>query len=186
MRIAVSGTHHAGKSTLIEDLSDLLPGYVTVDEPYRLLEEEGHEFPAMPSLEDFEHQLTRSLEALAEGEDDVLFDRCPLDLLGYILSLDDADSFDLDDWLPDIREALASLDLIIFLPVEADDRIALPATEDEDFRLQVDEKLREIVLENPYDLDIEVLEVTGTRKERVARVMQRLKGATPSGAGRAG
>lgn len=177
MRIAVSGTHYSGKSTLIEDLSGLLPGHVTVDEPYHLLEEEGHELAAMPSLEDFEDQLTRSLEALEEHRGDVLFDRCPLDLLGYILTLDDAESFDLDHWLPDIREALASLDLIVFLPVEAEDRIALPATEDDDFRMQVDEKLRELVLENPYDFDVEVLEVTGTRKERVARVMNRVKRA---------
>src|SRR5687767_4075364 len=115
MRIAVSGTHFSGKSTLIEDLSDVLSGYVTVDEPYRLLEEEGHEFSAIPSLEDFESQLTRSIEALEEeNHGDVLFDRCPLDLLGYILTLSDAGSFDLDDWLPEIEEALASLDLIVF------------------------------------------------------------------------
>ncbi len=183
MRIAVSGTHFSGKSTLIEDLSGLLSRYVTVDEPYRLLEDEGYEFSAIPSLEDFENQLTRSLEALDEDHDDVLFDRCPLDLLGYILTLADADSFDLDDWLPEIKEALESLDLIVFLPIEADDRIALPATEDDGFRMQVDEKLRELILENPYDLDVEILEVTGTRKERVARVMQRVKGATSSRAG---
>jgi hypothetical protein len=175
MRIAVSGTHHAGKSTLIDDLSDLLPGYDTVDEPYRLLEEEGYEFAEVPSLEDFENQLTRSLEALEEHQGDVLFDRCPLDLLGYILTVDDADAFDLDQWLPDIREALASLDLIVFVPVEAEDRIALPATADDDFRLQVDETLKELVLENPHDFDVEVLEVTGTRKERVAAVMKRVK-----------
>jgi predicted ATPase len=177
MRIAVSGTHFSGKSTLIEDLSDLLPRYVTVDEPYRLLEEEGHEFPAIPSLEDFESQLTRSLEALDDDQDDVLFDRCPLDLLGYILTLSDAESFELDDWMPEIREAIESLDLIVFLPVEADDRIAAPATEDEDFRQQVDEKLKEIIRDNPYDFDVEILEVTGTRKQRVARVMDRVKGA---------
>jgi hypothetical protein len=178
MRIAVSGTHFSGKSTLIEDLSDLLPRYVTVDEPYRLLEEDGYEFSAIPSLEDFENQLTRSLEALEEeNHGDVLFDRCPLDLLGYILTLSDAGSFDLDDWLPEIEEALESLDLIVFLPVEAEDRIALPATEDDDFRMQVDEKLKEIIRDNPYDFDVEILEVTGTRKERVARVMDRVKGA---------
>ena len=180
MRIAVSGTHFSGKSTLIEDLSGLLPRHVTVDEPYRLLEEDGHEFSAIPSLEDFESQLTRSLEALDEDQADVLFDRCPLDLLGYILTLSDAGSFDLDDWLPEIEEALESLDLIVFLPVEAEDRIALPATEDDDFRMLVDEKLKEIIRDNPYGFDVEILEVTGTRKERVARVMERVRGARSS------
>jgi uridine kinase len=53
MRIAVSGTHRSGKSTLIDELSGLLPTYVTVeklkelllDDPYALdvevLEVEG-------------------------------------------------------------------------------------------------------------------------------------------------
>ena len=44
MRIAVSGTHRAGKSTLVRDLADQLRGYRVVDERYRLLEEEGFEF----------------------------------------------------------------------------------------------------------------------------------------------
>lgn len=36
MRIAVSGSHRTGKSTLIAELAALLPGYSTVDEPYCL------------------------------------------------------------------------------------------------------------------------------------------------------
>ena len=54
MRIAVSGAHRTGKTTLIEELSRALPTYTVVDEPYHLLEEEGYEFEALPSVEDFE------------------------------------------------------------------------------------------------------------------------------------
>ena len=43
MRIAVSETHRAGKSTLVEDLAEWLRGHRVVDEPYHLLEEEGFE-----------------------------------------------------------------------------------------------------------------------------------------------
>ena len=62
MRIAITGTHFSGKSTLVEALSEALPHHIIVEEPYRLLEEEGYEFPELPSLEDFELQLERSIE----------------------------------------------------------------------------------------------------------------------------
>ena len=51
MRIGISGTHGTGKTTLAEALCARLPGHVTADEPYRLLEEEGCEFGFPPSLE---------------------------------------------------------------------------------------------------------------------------------------
>jgi deoxyadenosine/deoxycytidine kinase len=77
MRIAVTGTHRVGKSTLIEALAERLAEYRVVDEPYLLLEEEGYEFASPPCLEDFLEQLRRSLELLedAEGARNALFDR---------------------------------------------------------------------------------------------------------------
>jgi hypothetical protein len=66
MRIAVSGTHRAGKSTLVEELANHLPKHVMVDEPYHLMVEDGYEFSHPPSLEDFEAQLERSLLELSE------------------------------------------------------------------------------------------------------------------------
>lgn len=77
MRIAFSGSHRVGKSTLVEAVAERLPRHATVDEPYALLEEEGYECPEVPALEDFEAQLERSLAALEGGKRDVLFDRCP-------------------------------------------------------------------------------------------------------------
>jgi hypothetical protein len=58
MRIAISGSHRTGKSTLIEELAVSLPEYSTVEEPYHLLEEDGHEV-SHPALEDLEQQLQR-------------------------------------------------------------------------------------------------------------------------------
>lgn len=45
MRIAISGSHRVGKSTLVEALGDALVGYATVDEPYHQLVEQGHDSP---------------------------------------------------------------------------------------------------------------------------------------------
>jgi hypothetical protein len=53
MRVGISGTHGTGKTTLAEALRAGLPGHVTADEPYYLLEEEGYEFGFPPSPEDY-------------------------------------------------------------------------------------------------------------------------------------
>jgi hypothetical protein len=64
MRIGISGTHGTGKTTLTEALCVHLPGHVAADEPYYLLDEEGHEFGFPPSLEDYRALLTCSMRIL--------------------------------------------------------------------------------------------------------------------------
>ncbi len=171
MRIAISGTHFSGKSTLVEALSEELPQYTTVDEPYHLLQEEGYEFAESQSLEDFEQQLERSIENLEESAPNVIFDRCPADILGYLLVHTDVDAFDLEAWLPRVQAAIGKLDLMVFLPIEEPERIVLPFSQDAEYRQQVDEKLREIILENPFNFEVDVLEVTGSPNKRVERVL---------------
>ena len=39
MRIAFSGAHRTGKTSLVDELLFLLPGYVSFDEPYHLMSE---------------------------------------------------------------------------------------------------------------------------------------------------
>jgi predicted ATPase len=177
MRIAVTGTHRVGKSTLIEALEERLADYRVVDEPYHLLEEEGYEFTSPPSLEDFLEQLRRSMELLEEeeGARDVLFDRCPVDFLGYLLTHEEAESFDQEEWLARIRSTLQTLDFVIFVPIEERDRIPLPAHEDPELREKVDEKLAGMLLDDPLELGVEVLPVHGSLSARVTQVLERLK-----------
>lgn len=176
MRIAVSGAHFTGKTTLVEGLSQALPKYSVVEEPYRLLEEEGYEFAEMPSIEDFELQLERSIGCLGESEPNVIFDRCPADFLGYLLTHSEAELFNLKKWLPRVRAAIETLDLIVFVPVEERDRIPLPSSEDAGLRMEVDERLREILLDDEFDFAVDVLEVTGAPHERVQQVLAYLRG----------
>ncbi|RKG84057.1 AAA family ATPase [Corallococcus terminator] len=178
MRIAVTGTHRAGKSTLVDELSDLLPDHVTVDEPYHQMEEEGYAFAESPSVEDFEAQLTRSLANLDEGPGDVVFDRCPVDFIGYLLAHEDRDAFDLEAWLPRVRAALRKIDLIVLVGVEQPDRISLSATDDDGLRLAVDEKLKELLLEDPHAFEVEVLEVEGSPRARAKQVLAHLADAS--------
>ncbi|HEX3531628.1 MAG TPA: AAA family ATPase [Thermoanaerobaculia bacterium] len=177
MRIAVSGAHRTGKTTLVEELCRALPTHTAVDEPYHLLEEEGHEFAAMPCLEDFELQLARSIESIVEDEDDEdrIFDRCPADILAYLITHRDSGGFDVERWLPRVRRAMERLDLIVFVPIEQPDRVTVSEADDATLRRVVDEELREIVLEDRWEFGVETLEVTGTPRERVRQVLARIR-----------
>ncbi len=171
MRIAVSGTHCAGKTTLVEELSRALPAYEVVDEPYYLLVEEGHDFEEMPSFEDFELQLERSIECIAGCEGDSIFDRCPMDFLAYLVTHRESERFDIEAWLLRVRSAMERIDLVVFVPVEDPDRIVLTESENAGLRRRVDEELREILLEDPWEVGMDVLEVTGTVRKRVRQVL---------------
>lgn len=161
MRIAISGTHRVGKTTLVEELSDVLSKYETVAEPYELLEEDGYESATPPTVEDFEAQLERSLEVLGDDSKNVIFDRCPADIVAYLTSLDAGFEFD-----EQVNEAMASLDLVVFVPIEA--RVKVHS---DDLREDVDEKLRSLLAR----FEVEVLEVHGDVDERVRQVLARLK-----------
>ena len=175
MRIAISGTHRSGKSTLLAALASALPRYETVDEPYALMEEEGYEFAHPPSFEDFVAQLERSISELGDAGEDVLFDRSPLDFLAYLANHEDADSFELDEWLPAVREALRGLDLLVFVPIEAPDRIRFSRADDEgESRAAVHEKLEALLLEDPHELGVEVLVVDGDPETRARAVLRRV------------
>jgi thymidylate kinase len=179
MRIAISGSHRTGKSTLVSLLSELLPAYATIDEPYHSMEEEGHEFSHPPSIEDFEAQLARSIRDLEADGSNVLFDRSPIDFLAYAAAHEDADAFDLDEWLPQVRAAVETLDLIVFVPIESSDRITLSASDRRDeTRGAVDEKLREMLIDDSRELELDVLEVEGDPETRVHAVMRRIRKPT--------
>lgn len=171
MRIAVSGAHRTGKTTLVDELARALPAYAAVDEPYSLLEEEGHEFAEMPSLEDFELQLERSIQSITDSEEDAIFDRCPADILAYLITHEDADELDVEVWLPRVRKEMQRLDLVVFVPVEHPDRIVVPAASERRLRRRVDEELRDIVLGDRWDFGVEAIEVAGPPHERVRQVL---------------
>jgi predicted ATPase len=174
VRIAFSGTHRVGKSTLVDHVADALPRHESVAEPYLLLEEDGYESPERPTVEDFEAQLERSLVALEEDRQDVLFDRSPVDVLAYLLTHEDATAFELEDWTERTRAAMRTLDLVVFVPVEERDRVPLPAHEDPELRLAVHEKLHELLVDDALRLETEVLTVHGDVRTRVDQVLARI------------
>ena len=170
MRVAFSGTHRVGKSTLLEGVASALPDHVTVDEPYLLLEEDGYEPSDPPSPEDFEAQLERSLLSVEESGPNVLFDRCPADVIAYLLVTD----ADVDEWLARARAAMQTLDLVVYVPIETSDRVAIAAHEDRAYRIAVDEKLRSLLRDDAIESGTEVIEVHGDVQARVDQVMNRI------------
>lgn len=174
MRIAFSGTHRTGKSTLLELVAEQLPDHATVDEPYYLLEEEGHEAADPPTLEDFQAQLERSLDCLEEGADDVLFDRCPADVLTYLATHEDGDAFEIEPWQDRVKAAMETLDLVVFVPIEDPDRVAVPSHEDRAQRAAVHDQLEALLVDGELGCEVEVLRVEGSVRERLEQVMARV------------
>jgi predicted ATPase len=168
MRIAISGTHGTGKSSLVDELSRHLPDADCIDEPYRQLEDEGYVFAAEPSLEDFEVQLERSIENLQASGEDTLLDRCPVDMVAYLLAHEEAAGFDLERWLPQIRTALNRLDLLVYVPLEDSGRFG---AQHDAWRTGVDERLRDIVDGGLWETRVPVLEVSGSTSARVQQVL---------------
>ena len=124
VRIAFSGAHRVGKTTLIERVAEALPGYALVPEPYHLLQEDGYDFADPPSAEDFEAQLERSIVELEEAGECALLDRCPADLLAYLRVGD----HDVNAQLERCREAIGLLDLVVLVPIEEPTESLCPHT----------------------------------------------------------
>lgn len=176
MRIAVTGTHGSGKTTLIEDFVAANQRYEHMPEPYWLLVQQGIVFANGPTVADLEEQLRQSCALiLAATEPDVIFDRCPLDFIAYLEVVGAAEGF---EWAPDgtllsrIEKALATLDLVVFVPLVRPGEIKV-AIEYPKLRARVDARLKSMLRDDDLGLleqGPRVVEVIGTREERVAVV----------------
>ncbi len=187
MRIAVSGTHSAGKSTLIDAFLRAHPDYDHEPEPYAMLVEDyGEEFSAQPTVDDFYRQLQFNLERLKlyRKGDRVICERCPLDFLAYILALKElgiehVDSCFVDDVRMMVAGSLRSLDVIAFLRM--DDSISIEPPEEEDTALRniVDARLVHIFDSDEFDLDsfrdLTIVEAIGSTAQRLVAIERAMK-----------
>lgn len=168
MRIAISGTHCVGKSTLIDEFLRAHPEFVHEPEPYTVLvEDHGEEFSAEPCVEDFRRQLEFNLERLAKHsrEENVIYERCSIDFIAYIDVLDPNNT-------PPLLEPLSKhLDLIIYLPIEHDDDGEYPK-----LRKAVDRRLSAILLDDDFTIvNIPVVEARGSTAHRLSSVERAAK-----------
>jgi hypothetical protein len=176
MRIAVSGTHGSGKTTLVEAFVHVHPEYMHEPEPYETLSELGVIFSSPPRLEDFTEQLTHSidtLKALSQSAN-VIFDRCPIDFVAYLEALTEEpedENFDIGAVLGDVEDAIETLDLVVFLPLTSSDPISRVEIEYPALRRSVDRRLKSIFRDDSLSLFASgrpgLLELTGSVESRL-------------------
>jgi len=169
VRIAVSGTHCNGKSTLIDEFLQVHPQFVHEPEPYTVLVEEfGEEFSGEPCVEDFYRQLQFNIDRLEQRsrEAQVIYERCPIDFLAYI---DVLDSQAAQASIGLVSEAIRNLDLILYLPV--DPSLDVPRDDYPKLRESVDRRLSAILNEDEFGIisscGVVVVEATGSTKQRL-------------------
>ena len=179
MRIAISGSHCSGKTTLIDEFLCAHPDYSHEPEAYTILvEEHGEEFSAEPNADDFYRQLEFNVETLRrypEGKR-VIFERCPVDYLAYMQALADLGSAAADRVLSEtsmrmVLDALRNLDLIVFLPLDDADGIEMPDSEGPQLRTAVDSRLTAILSDDELGFvssgSVAVVEARGSTSQRL-------------------
>ena len=159
MRVAVSGSHGTGKSTLIAAFLSKRPEYAHEPEAYEvladdiaLLTSEGPDAEGLAAL--LEH--TAATLARYRPGAAVIFERTPVDYLAYAAATRSIpravrDEF-MRSYVPVVRDALRSLDLIAFLPVSSGGPVTSRPHEDERFRWRADEELRCALVDDDYGL----------------------------------
>lgn len=176
MRIAVSGTHCCGKSSLIDEFLISHSEFTHEPEAYESLQDErGESFAAEPSAEDFRRQLEHCVDRLEQyrESDNVIFERCPADYLAYMLALRDLRrDFQASQVAAEsvriARSGMKRLDIVVFLRLDKQD-VAVSDEEDPELRRLVDEKLESILSDNEFDLfsELLVIEPPGSMSERL-------------------
>lgn len=169
MKIAVTGAHRVGKTTLAERLHESIPDYEYYPEPYYELEERGYVFSEIPVVDDYLVQLEYSIRQITTSGDHAVFDRCPLDLLAYIQATDESGSF--QSLFHKVQDVMTEIDLLVFVPIEEPDVIQCPDSALPELRDQVNDILSELI----NDSDINTIEVNGTISERMDQIKHKIR-----------
>lgn len=168
MKIAIIGSHNVGKTSLAEELLEHLPDYSLEIEPYYQLEAAGFEFSGTQNAEDFVEQFNFSSKLILQPADNVIFDRCALDIMAYLNVLDP--NGDIQSYYKSAQTIMSEIDLLVFVPIEDPDRIAEHLITFPKLRRQVDEVMQDWI----DDFGTEVIGVQGSLSERVDQVLLRI------------
>jgi hypothetical protein len=179
MRIAVSGTHFIGKSTLIQDFIKSHPEYkCEIESYYKLEDEQSMELSLEPSFDSLVEQLDYSIVQLnnCSGDSNIIFDRCPIDYIAYAMCAAEQDSIDIHDTeisdrFMQVKQALNNLDLIVFLPITKENSIEY-TEENPVYRKVADKNFKKIYRDGIYDIfpkynHPKIIEIWGERLKRI-------------------
>lgn len=107
---------------------------------------------------------------------DTLFDRSPADYLAYLAAA--YPGFVRDEHIAATAAALATLDLVVFVPIERPDRTDV--RDAPKLRRRVDRVLREMLVEGAWPFSARVVEVSGSVAQRERQVLTELARCAPA------
>jgi len=159
MRVAVSGSHSVGKSTLIAAFLSRHPEYAHEPEAFEVLADDVELTESgVPTPDGLLLLLNYTLAAVRSraAQPRVVFERSPVDYLAYAAASarawppGEARTF-LRSQTPLVRAALRHLDLVAYLPLPTVGSVRRRG-EDRAFRRRVDARLRDALLDDRYEL----------------------------------
>jgi len=190
MRIAISGAHSLGKSTVVDDWAKSNPGWVREEEPYRAL---GLYGPYEILFRDASTRLHNGIQLhycigrvnrYCRREDDVVFDRAPVDYIAYSQYTAECGTTDIDEafvhsMVSAVRDSLDRLDVIAFVPiserwpVEMENDGIRPV--DLEYRERVDAIFKQIYRDGRFDAmpaagGPDLVELIGPREQRLEQL----------------
>ncbi len=159
MRVAVSGSHNVGKSTLIAAFLSRHPLYGHEPEAFEVLADDvdltESGVPTPDGLRILLEYTVSAVEAHSP-EARVVFERSPVDYLAYAAASGSAwepnekQRF-LATHTPIVHASIRHLDLVAYLPL-TDTGVGRRRGEDKRFRQEVDVWLRRVLLDDVYEL----------------------------------
>jgi len=194
MRIAISGAHSLGKSTLVWDWLDKHDHYIREEEPYRALHAAAYEIEFRQACTCLHNGIQLFYNASRvnryhSADYNVIFDRSPVDYIAYSQYTANYNTTDIDDdfvklMVPTVRDSLRYLDILVFIPmtdlypVAMEDDGIRPI--DIPYRDEVDSLFKEIYREGRFDVmpDSDApkfVELWGSREERLQKLEQQIK-----------
>jgi len=192
MRIAISGSHSLGKSTVVNDWVAAHPEFRREEEPYRALALNG---PYEILFREASTRLHNGIQMYynisrvyrySSPADDVIFDRAPVDYLAYSQYTASQGSTDIDSafvasMVPAVRESLDHLDILAFVPKSEAWPVEMEADGirpvDHAYRDEVDVIFKQIYREGRFAVMPSVhpplmLELVGSRHQRLDQLRE--------------
>ena len=188
MRIAISGTACQGKTTLVKDFLDQWPSYKTPTKTYRDIIRDNNLEHSSKTNKDTQRKILDFMieeQQKYRSNDNVIFDRCPLDNLVYSMWACEQPDSDIDEdfvksCMPLVRESFRNLDIIFFVPITKVAPIGIVEDGIRDTKQEVIEEVDHIFKavhrdheHNPktnifiVDDKPAIIEVFGNRRERI-------------------
>lgn len=196
MRILISGTANTGKSTLIKDFLSNWSTYKTPESSYRdLIKKNNYPHSKKCNQEGQWAILNCMIDEMQKysKDDNVIFDRGPLDCLVYSLWACEMSSSDIDDAfiskiIPIVKESMKYVDIIFYIPISKLSPISIVEDTlrdiDPKYISEIDNIFKAIFHlyqhsfnDNPFlpsDDCPAIIEIFGNQQERISLIQQYL------------